>query len=677
MRTSNWRKSSNLLLSASLVVSLLVTGIPATVGATTTSSNVINKQASSETEFDKVYDLKNYKTGKLMIHESSVSISLDSTSTIKNGVVFTGSYAEFYGDGFKDTSVTIKPKKAGTVVDFNGIEMSKVIIEGNKVSEIRGAGNVQQIDYVKGANPDDIKFPFDLSIMHTNDTHGNLNNIAKRVTAVKEVRAEKPNALLLDAGDVMSGTLYFNEFHGMADLQFMNLMGYDAMTFGNHEFDLGSTQAGHQALADFVQAAQFPFVSANADFSKDDKFQGLFSDLISSEPEKGKIYNGIIKEINGEKVGIFGLTTPETVDLSSPGAITFGDYIDEAERAVAAFESQGVDKIIALTHIGYDDNPAVDNDLILAATVDGIDVIVGGHSHTQLNKPVVVDQDETGATKDPTLIVQAYQYNEFLGTVDVEFDKAGVIIDFKGELIPVSEKVADPEAAEMLKQYSDRVDEVSKTEIGATAESKLENPRTNGDNTLPSVRKNETPLGNLITDGMLSKAKTYNPKVIMALQNGGGIRAAIDAGPITVGEVITVLPFGNTLAIMDLTGAELKEAFEISFREYPRENGGFLHVSGAKVTFDSGKPAGERVVSVAYENVDGTYTEISDDETYTIATNAFTAKGGDGYTVFARAYEAGRVTDLGLSDWENFAEHLSSLGNVNPVIEGRIIDVTE
>lgn len=128
---------------------------------------------------------------------------------------------------------------------------------------------------------------------------------------------------------------------------------------------------------------------------------------------------------------------------------------------------------------------------------------------------------------------------------------------------------------------------------------------------------------------------------------------------------------------MDLTGAELKEAFEISFREYPRENGGFLHVSGAKVTFDSGKASGERVVSVAYKNVDGTYTEVSDHETYTVATNAFTAKGGDGYTVFAKAYEAGRVTDLGQSDWENFAEHLSVLGNITPMIEGRIIDLAQ
>ncbi|MCZ2260808.1 bifunctional metallophosphatase/5'-nucleotidase [Sporosarcina sp. G11-34] len=513
--------------------------------------------------------------------------------------------------------------------------------------------------------------------MHTNDTHGHLDNVAKRVTAVKEVRAEKPNALLLDAGDVFSGTLYFNEFQGMADLQFMNLMGYDAMTFGNHEFDLGSSLEGHQALVDFIEAAQFPFVSSNVDFSGDDKFTGLFSDLISSEPEEGKIYNGIIKEINGEKVGIFGLTTADTADISSPDAVRFSDYIEEAERAVAAFESLDVNKIIAVTHIGYDDNPAVDNDLILAATVDGIDVIVGGHSHSQLNEPTVIDRDETGRAKDPTLIVQAFQYNQFLGSLDVEFDKEGVISDFKGELIPVNEKVADPEAAAMLKVYSDRVEEVSNTETGAIAESKLENPRTSGDNTKPSVRRNETPLGNVITDGMLAKAKTYNPTVVMALQNGGGIRSAIEAGPITVGEVISVLPFGNTLATMDITGAELKEAFEISLRNYPGENGGFLHVSGAKVTFDSGQPVGERVVSIAYKNVDGTYTEISDQETYAIATNAFTAKGGDGYAVFAGAYEAGRVTDLGLSDWENFAEHLSSLGSVNPTIEGRIIDVAE
>ncbi|QVY63894.1 5'-nucleotidase C-terminal domain-containing protein [Cytobacillus gottheilii] len=513
--------------------------------------------------------------------------------------------------------------------------------------------------------------------MHNNDSHAHLDDVAKFVTAVKGVRADKPEALLLNAGDVFSGTLYFNEFQGQADLDFMNLLGYDAMTFGNHEFDLGSNEEGHKALADFIKGAQFPFVSSNIDFSADDNLKGLFSDLQSSDPENGRIYNGIIKEVDGEKVGIFGLTTAETADISSPGDVKFEDYIEEAEKAVKAFEDKGVDKIIALTHIGYDDNPAYDNDLTLAAAVDGIDVIVGGHSHTKLDNPVVIDKNENGQAKEPTIIVQGQEYHKYLGTLDVTFDENGVVVEHDGELIDVADFAEDAQALEMLKPYKDRVDEVSNTEIGATATEALENPRTNGDNTKESVRKNETVLGNLITDGMLAKAREYKPEdhVIMALQNGGGIRAGIDAGPITNGDVITVLPFGNTLATMSITGAELKQAFEISLGNLPGENGGFLHVSGGKVEYDSSKPAGERVVSVSYKNEQGEYIEVQDAEEYVVATNAFTAKGGDGYDVFEKIYQEGRVTDLGLSDWENFAEHLQSLGTVSGEIEGRIIDV--
>ncbi|WP_342551107.1 5'-nucleotidase C-terminal domain-containing protein [Lysinibacillus sp. FSL M8-0216] len=512
--------------------------------------------------------------------------------------------------------------------------------------------------------------------MHSNDTHANLANIARKVTAVKEVRAKKPNAILLDAGDVFSGTLYFNEFKGQADLAFMNLMKYDVMTFGNHEFDLGATPEGHQALVDFIKGSQFPFVSSNIDFSKDTKFTGLFTDLISSEPQNGKIYNGIIKEVNGEKVGIFGLTTVETKDISSPGSIAFEDYITEAKKAVKAFEDKGVNKIIALTHIGYDDNPAYDNDQILAKSVEGIDVIVGGHSHTQLDKPVVVDKNIAGQAKDATLIVQAYQYNDYLGTLDVTFNNKGVVVAHNGALLKVADYVEDGQALATLKPFKDKVEELSNTETGATAIIALDNPRTGGDNIKPSVRKNETPLGNLITDGMLKKAKQYNNDVIMALQNGGGIRAGINQGPITVGEVITVLPFGNTLATMSLTGKELKEALEVSVGQYPAENGGFLHVSGAKVEFDSTKAKGQRIVKVSYMDGQGKYVEIQDNVTYTIATNAFTAKGGDGYDVFKKAYEEGRVTDLGLSDWENLAEHITSLGTVNPKVEGRVVDVS-
>ena len=367
---------------------------------------------------------------------------------------------------------------------------------------------------------------YTLSIMHTNDTHAKVETAPQRITTINEIRAEKPEAVLIDAGDVFTGTLYFNEFQGKADQEFMNLAGYDVMTFGNHEFDLGSSAEGHKALADFIKGAQFPFVSANANFSADEHFQGLFSDIVSSEPENGKIYNGIVKEVDGEKVGFFGLTTPETANLSSPDKVVFEDYITEAEKAVAAFEDMGVNKIVAVSHLGFDDNPEVDNDITLAEKVDGIDVIVGGHSHTQLDEPYIVNQDEDGAAKDPTVIVQASSQGDYLGTVDVEFDEDGKVTGQAGQLIKVADYEADPKALEILDKYKPKVDLVAQTEIGATTEIVLENPRTNGDNTKPSVRKNETPLGNLITDGMLAKAKQIDSEVVMSMQNGGGIRAS-------------------------------------------------------------------------------------------------------------------------------------------------------
>lgn len=515
-----------------------------------------------------------------------------------------------------------------------------------------------------------------LTIMHSNDTHSWVQNAPKRAAAVKDIRAKKPDALLLDAGDMTTGTLFYNVFNGQADLAFFNYMQYDAVTFGNHEFDAGDTAEGHQALVDFIKGADFPFVSSNVDFSKDAKFTGLFSDLISSEPENGKIYNGIIKEVNGEKVGIFGLTTAETKDISSPGAIEFENYIEEAQKAVNAFEGQGVNKIIVLSHLGFDDKAEVDNDQELAKRVDGIDIIVGGHTHTVLNKPVKISTDVNNATKDPTLIVQAYQYSDFLGTLDVVFDDNGIIVDYAGELISLGDYAEDPQALELLKPYQKEVDAFGETEIGINAKAELENPRTGGDNTKASVRKNETILGNIITDGMLAKAKNYNNEVIMAIQNGGGIRSNIPAGPITVADVITVLPFGNTLAVMNVTGAELKDAFEHSLNKYPSENGGFLHVAGAKVEFDSSKPVGDRVVSISYKDATGNYVAIDHSKSYTIATNAFTAKGGDGFSMFEKAYGEGRVTDLGLSDWENLREQLQSLTELPTETEGRIVDIS-
>ncbi|MEK4027851.1 5'-nucleotidase C-terminal domain-containing protein [Pseudobacillus sp. FSL P4-0506] len=504
---------------------------------------------------------------------------------------------------------------------------------------------------------------FDLTVMHGNDTHAHIENIARKVTAIKEVRNAKPNALLLDAGDVFSGTLYFNEYLGQADLEFMNLVDYDAMTFGNHEFDLGT-----KPLANFIAKAKFPFVSANVNFTSDENVKGFVKGGISALPDNGKVYDGIIKEVDGEKIGIFGLTTAETVDISSPGAgVAFEDYLERSKETVAAFEKQGVNKIIALTHIGFKDGGG-DNDVTLAKEVEGIDVIVGGHSHDLLEEPVL---ESTG--KEPTVIVQANEYNKYLGTLDVKFDENGKVIGHAGKLIEIDAKQEDgtyvlkddAEAAGILAKYKPAIDEKKKTVVGKTTVA------LNGERA--DARTKETNLGNLVTDSMLEKARTINKDTVIAVQNGGGIRASIDEGDITLDEVLTVMPFGNSLAIMNLTGAEIRAALEHSVKEAPAQFGGFLQMSGLKFTYDSSKPVGERVQTAEVKTAEG-YVPLADNESYVVATNTFTAKGGDGYEMFGKAYEEGRVSEPGFVDWEMFRDYLQAHPNIAPGLENRITD---
>lgn len=501
---------------------------------------------------------------------------------------------------------------------------------------------------------------FSMTVFHTNDTHAQLDNIPYFAALLKAKQAEVPHNVLLHAGDAFSGSLYFNEFIGQADLEFLNYLGYDAMTFGNHEFDLGGSDVGHQGLADFIKKAQFPFVSANVDFTADSNFEGLQSREVTAEPENGKIFNGIVKEVDGEKIGIFGLTTEETVNLSSPGEIKFTNYITEAKAAVAAFEEMGVNKIIALTHIGFDDSDAVDNDKLLAANVPGIDIIVGGHTHSTLKEPF-----EHKGESGPVIIVQANEHHKFLGQLDITFDENGVIKEYNGTLHEVDAKEGekDAEAEELLKPFAEKVEATKVSPTGGVADVFLSGLRDLG-----GVRAGETNLGNIITDGMLEKAKEVDPEVSIAFQNGGGIRTSIDKGEITYGEVITVLPFGNSLAIMELSGAELRETFEHSVKEYPKESGGFLHVAGMQVIFDGTAEPGKRIVSL---KING--EEVEADKMYKAATNVFTARGGDGFEALGKAYEEGRVSEPGFSDWENLANHIKSLGNVTNGLEGRII----
>lgn len=516
---------------------------------------------------------------------------------------------------------------------------------------------------------------FELRVLHTNDTHAHLDNIARRVTAVKEARNDR--TLLLDAGDVFTGTLYYNQYKGLADLFFMNKLNYDAMTFGNHEFD-----DGPKGLVEFVKAAKFPFVSANVDFSKEPVLRDYAKQEIGAPGEAGHIYPAIIKEIQGEKVGIIGLTTPESAVLASPGEnIQFADEVESARQQVEALEAQGINKIIVLSHLGY----TVDQDL--AKAVEGIDIIVGGHSHTQLNEAEVLHKEA-----EPTLIVQTGEYNKYLGQLDVVFNGEGVLTAWQDKLISLDAKndageyliKGDAESEAKLKEYEAPLEELKQTVIGKTLVD-LDGERNH-------VRTQETNLGDLVADGMRAKVmsivKESDVAGYVTIQNGGGIRASIGAGDITLGHLLTTMPFGNNLSALKMTGEEIVAALESGVSGVENGEGRFPQVSGMRFYYDSTKAgdkfdavtgaktqAGNRIVKVQIKQADGSYSDIDPKAYYIVATNSYIADGGDFYKSMKQAKDAGRFYELNLVDYEVFREYLDTVGTVNVQPEGRIIDV--
>ncbi|MBF0705294.1 cell wall-binding repeat-containing protein [Alkalihalobacillus hwajinpoensis] len=493
---------------------------------------------------------------------------------------------------------------------------------------------------------------FDLTIMHTNDTHAHLDNAPKRVTAVEEIRAARANTILLDAGDVFSGTLFFNKYKGLADVQFMNMMKYDAMVPGNHEFD-----EGPKTFSEFVKQTKFPIVSSNIDYSKDPYLSPLYKNEMAMTGDDGTIYPAVILDVNGEEVGVFGLTIESTDELSSPGeTISFQNHQEQAEKMIKMFEDKGVNKIVALTHLGK----AVEVEL--AKSVEGIDVVVGGHSHTTIEEAVVVDTFE-----DPTLVVQANEYSNFLGDLEVTFNEEGVLTDWDNELLDLGSKSKfepNAEAKALYDELKKPLEEIEKEVVGQS------DVYLNGKRA--SVRTGETNLGNLITDGMLYKAQQFTDATI-AITNGGGIRESIDEGPITLGEVLTTMPFGNNLVTLDMTGAEIIDSLEHGVSGVETQEGRFAQVAGLRYSFDKDLPSGERILDVNVKTENG-YEDIDPEGTYTVATNAYIAQGGDGYDAMGEAAADGRMNELFFVDFEVFTEYLDEIGTVKAKDEARIAE---
>jgi 5'-nucleotidase len=520
---------------------------------------------------------------------------------------------------------------------------------------------------------------FHLRVLHTNDTHaqleptnvfgvGDLGGIAQRKTLVDQARTESAadgeSVLLLDAGDVFQGTLYFNQYEGLADLWFYNHLQYDAMAVGNHEFDNGpetlaqfinggSIDADGYAIdGEQVGPAVFPLLSANTD--------------VSNEPLlAGKVKPWVIVERQDEKIGILGLTAQDTAILSSPGDnVTFSDPVAAAEQAVAELEAEGVNKIIALTHIGFS------KDKELAAQVNGIDVIVIGHSHTQLygdgtDAEGPYPTKVTNPAGDDVLIVSSWQKGQYLGNIHLMFDADGEVVSFDGQPYVVDENVeSDPTFAAKLQEFGEPIEALNKKVVGETTVL-LDGERGN-------VRSKETNLGNLITDAMLERTQEANAQI--AIQNGGGIRASIPAGDVTVGQVRTVLPFGNRIATVDLTGAQVKEALENGVSQVEEGAGRFPQVAGIQYTWTPSATVGSRILSVKVADGSGAFVDIDPEATYRVATNNYLLEGGDGYSVFAAGQNA---YDTGYLLAEAVEEYIAAHTPVSPEIEGRIRNVNE
>jgi len=477
--------------------------------------------------------------------------------------------------------------------------------------------------------------PVAITILHINDTHAHLEDVARRATLVKKVRDEvgSNRLLMFDSGDVFMGTPYFTLMKGQADLEFMNMLGYDAMTLGNHEFD--NYEKTPQYLNDFIAKAGFPIVCSNIDFSK-------VAEL------RGKTAPYLIIEKNGQKFGVIGLLTEDTAEIADPGKnISIGDHVAAARQSVSLLQSKGVDKIIALTHIGWD------YDTELAKQVSGIDLIIGGHSHTLPEVyPTVV------ANKEPTLVVQAEAYGKYLGRLDLTFDERGVIVKQAGSLAVIKDAAEDPEYAAVLAKYKAPIDQLQKTMVGKTLVD-LDAERTD-------IRTQETNFGNLVADAMLAKASGV--KAQMAIVNGGSIRTTIPAGDISLGQLQTAIPFNNDMVVFDLSGEDLVSALENGVSRVEDVEGRFPQVAGMRFTWSFGDEPGSRIRSVEVITGDG-YQPLDRSASYRIVTNRYMQEGGDGYSVFQKG---ANVEYPGFVDYDVVREYIERNSPVSPKIEGRI-----
>lgn len=473
---------------------------------------------------------------------------------------------------------------------------------------------------------------FKLNILHINDMHSRVESISRfnstcsvedegegkcfggfgrLATKIwerrKQISDAGENVITLDAGDQFQGSLFYTTYKGKVEGEFMNKIGFDLMAVGNHEFDNGP-----DVLADFVDLVEFPVICGNITVADGEKLAG-------------KIQEWAVLEVGGEKIGVLSVLTPDTAIIAAPGPnVSFRDDIEYLKEAVTRIRAEGVNKVLLLSHVGFT------RDQEIAAQVEGISAIVGGHSHTLLSNT------EEGAPAYATLvqnpagkavpIVQAGSYSKHLGDLSLTFDEDGYVAEASGDTVILDASIKpDAEIEARIAELAGPIETMKATEVGVVS------APINGSR--ESCRAGECEMGVAVTDAIL--ARTAEMGVTIAIQNGGGLRASIGEGMATVGDVLSVLPFQNTLATMKLKGADIVGSLEAGVSDVENAAGKFPQVAGLKFTVDLNVAPNEgRVKDVMVRDGDR-WVAIEHDRIYHVGTNDFMRKGGDGYALFA------------------------------------------
>jgi len=466
----------------------------------------------------------------------------------------------------------------------------------------------------------------DLVILHTNDTHSHVAGIDKygnasfdesksrgglaRISAaIRNAKAEKDNVIALDAGDQFQGTLFFsvNKWRMLSELN--EHMPWDAMTLGNHEFDEGCHE-----LAKFMETIKFPIVAAN------------LAPLKGCPLLKSNYVPHVILTVRGQKVGVVGIANDEVVGLSAACSKTrFADRVETLKKQVAELEAQGVKHIIALTHIGLPDDRA------LARAVDGVDIVVGGHTHSYLGPDSpegpypIVEKTPNG---DPVLVVTAKRAAQYLGELNVSFDANGVLTKWSGSAVELANDAPrDPAISAIIQKYAQSLDSFRNTIIGSHS---VDLP-----DGMDLCREGECFGGLLMTDAMLDFGRQHGASV--AICNGGGMRAALPRGKISRGDILTTFPFGNMYVLREVSGEQLWEALENGVSEEGAKGPRLLHVAGMRYWIDGTRPSGSRIVKAEVIDEKGQAKPLDLKARYVIIVSDYIVHGGDNFTMFGDA----------------------------------------